>query len=42
MNCTSLEAYFNDIQVSICLPAEYQDYDCFGEVSIFVMPKVSK
>jgi hypothetical protein len=30
------------VQVSTCLAVAYEDYSCFGEVSFFIMSKVSK
>jgi hypothetical protein len=34
--------YLYDVQVSTCLDDAYEDYSCFGEVSFFVVSKVSK
>jgi hypothetical protein len=34
--------YLYDVQVSACLVDAYEDYNCFGEISFFVMLKVSK
>jgi hypothetical protein len=31
-----------DVQVSACLVDAYEDYSCFGEVSFFVVLKVSE
>jgi hypothetical protein len=34
--------YLCDVQVSACSVDAYEDYSCFGEVSLFVMLKVSR
>jgi hypothetical protein len=34
--------YLYDVQVSTCLVAAYEFYNCFSEVSFFVVSKVSK
>jgi hypothetical protein len=31
-----------DVQVSTCLVDAYEDYNCFGEVTFYVVLKVSK
>jgi hypothetical protein len=43
MNGTSYrEGVFILLKVSTCLADAYGDYNCFGEVSFFVVSKVSK
>jgi hypothetical protein len=34
--------YLHDVQISTSLVDAYEDYNCFGEVSFFVVSKVSK
>jgi hypothetical protein len=34
--------YLYDVQVSTCLGDAYEDYSCFGDVSSFIVLKVSK
>jgi hypothetical protein len=34
--------YVYDVQVSACLVDSYEDYNCFGEVSFFIVSKVSE
>jgi hypothetical protein len=34
--------YLYDIQVSTCLVDAYEDYNCFSDVSFFVVSEVSK
>jgi hypothetical protein len=42
MNGIRENVYLYDVQVSTCLVEAYENYNCFGEVSFFVMSKVSK
>jgi hypothetical protein len=36
------KVYLYDVKVLTCLVDAYEDYNCFGEVSFFVLLKVSK
>jgi hypothetical protein len=42
MNGIRDSVYLYDVQVSTCLVDAYEEYNCFGEVSFFVVSKVSK
>jgi hypothetical protein len=42
MGIAGQKVYLYDVQVPTCLVDTYEDYNCFGEVSFFIVSKVSK